>query len=111
MQKRHVGLPAPVTSILPEEVQDRLPRLPCDPDRWIEQKFVPQCPNAVVEFEVLVRPERFVPSSQLSNEGGRIRAERDVVDGPGPVSEVVRRATDPESGCHRLRDRLPCRCR
>src|SRR5262245_46608983 len=111
MQTSHVGLSASVPPILPEEIQDRFPRFPTDPDRRIEEELVPQSSDAVVELEVLVRIERSVPPADLPKQRGRIRAERDVVDGSGSRSEVVRGTADPEPGRHRLSDRLACSCR
>src|SRR5664279_942981 len=96
MQSDDLRLPPAVPAVLTPERANGRPHLPRDGHGRIEEELVPRLAHPVVELEVLVDRDRLVPAADLVDDGPRIRAEGDVVDGLHLGAVVVRRVADTE---------------
>src|SRR5216683_5925047 len=105
MQSRDVGLAATVAAVLREKVANRLAALPADLQLGIEEELASVPPDAIVELEVLVREQPFVPTAELAYQRGGIGAEWNVIDRPDAAAVVIGGVADAEGGGHRGRDR------
>src|SRR5687767_10028882 len=104
MQPGDVELAAPVADVLRVQVAQRLLALPGDAQPGVEQENGAGAPEAVVELEVLVRDEPFVPTAQVAHELRAVRTEGDVVDLLLGDAVVVERPADAETAAERGRD-------
>jgi hypothetical protein len=82
---------------LPEQVAERLAILPRDRHGGIEQEAMPLPAEAVVELEVLVRLEAFVPAADSAKHRGRIGPEWHMVDDSRFRAVVVDRVPHAET--------------
>src|SRR4029077_11586742 len=97
---RHVRLAAAVAQVLPPQVGHRLPALPGDHDRRVEEQALAGLAQPVVELVVLVGDQPLVPAPDASYDVHGVGAEGQVVDLLGVGGVVVLGVPDPEPAAH-----------